>query len=140
MANIALNGTAAELGINDATLWLQPADSTNGYDALVGERAFFADPLGVPLEQIPAGITFPSVKGRDGHVARSPKAEKEKCVHHSCQILVPAEWAWFGPKHAPEEGEPINGSRHAPPHGCSFEGGDFALEDVIDSHNVVSLV
>ena len=66
MANIALNGTAAALGITDATLWLQPGDRSNGYDALAGCDAFFADPLGVPLSQIPAGITFPSIKGRDG--------------------------------------------------------------------------
>ena len=115
MANIGLNGTARELGIDDATLWLQPADASNGFDALRGERAFFADPLGVPESQIPAGITFPSVKGRDGHVGEAG-APQATCVHHSCQILVPAEWGWFA-AHAPVGGElPAGGSRHAPPH------------------------
>ena len=115
MANIGLNGTARELGIDDATLWLQPADASNGFDALRGERAFFADPLGVPESQIPAGITFPSVKGRDGHVGEAG-APQATCVHHSCQILVPAEWVWFA-AHAPVGGElPAGGSRHAPPH------------------------
>ena len=113
MANIALRGTAKDLGINDSTLWLQPADKTNGFDALRGVGAFFADPLGVPLEQIPAGITFPSIKGRDGHVERG----ETECVHHSCQILVPGEWPWFENHGAVGSGsESGSGSRHAPPH------------------------
>ena len=112
MANIGLNGTREALGIGDATLWLQPADGTNGYDALAGVDAFNADPLGVPIEQIPAGITFPSIKGSgDGGGGDSG--------HHSCQILVPAEWRWFE-DHLPTErcqaAIDEAGSRHAPPH------------------------
>jgi phytoene dehydrogenase-like protein len=114
MANIALNGTARDLGIDDSTLWLQPADEANGFDALAGERAFFADPLGVPLTQIPAGITFPSVKGRDGYVPDKDVPQSE-CVHHSCQILVPAEWKWFE-EYVPAKGDDDESSRHAPPH------------------------
>lgn len=93
MANIALNGSAEELGIDDATRWIQPADAQNGYDALRGERAYFADPLGVPLSQVPVGITFPSVKGRNGYVAKKGDPQSA-CVHHSCQILALAEHAW----------------------------------------------
>lgn len=116
MANIGLNGTREALGIGDATLWLQPADETNGYDALAGADAFFADPLGVPIEQIPAGITFPSVKGRNAWLGAKDGGDS---VHHSCQILVPAEWRWFE-DHLPTERcqAAIDevGSRHAPPH------------------------
>ena len=99
MANIGLNGTREALGIGDATLWLQPADRTNGYDALAGADAFFADPLGVPIEQIPAGITFPSVKGCNAWLRGDDGGDS---VHHSCQILVPAEWRWFE-DHLPTE-------------------------------------
>ena len=86
MGNIALDGTASELGITDATLWLQPGDKTNGFDALKGCEQFLKDPLGVPLEQIPAGITFPSVKGsvRDGTEASDRRREHQLVASHPC--------------------------------------------------------
>ena len=36
-----LRGTAAELGISAANLWIQPANAANGYDALEGELSYF---------------------------------------------------------------------------------------------------
>ena len=105
---------AAELGITDATLWLQPADYTNGFDALKGCEAFLQDPLGVSLELVPAGITFPSVKGsvRHGSNAHNRKHAPQLVA---CQILVPGEWEWFA-QYAPSEvAEGDAGARHGPP-------------------------
>lgn len=71
---------------------------------------YFADPLNCAIELIPAGITFPSCKDRGG-----PSATR----HHTCQILVPAEWRWFD-RHAPlpeySAKDLRHGARHAPPH------------------------
>lgn len=105
MANIAMEGTAAQLGITDASLWLQPATKENYFDALVGIEDFFRDPLGVPIEMIPAGITFPSVKARDTD------------RYHTCQILVPVNMSFFAPHGAINaDGITSTGSKHAPPH------------------------
>ena len=89
MANIALDGTADELGISSANLWLQPASEANDWDVFGGIDAFFESPLDVPVAHIPAGITFPSVKDRSHAGARQQPS------HHSCQILVPACFEWF---------------------------------------------
>ena len=115
MANIALDGTADELGISSANLWLQPASEANDWDVFGGIDAFFESPLDVPVAHIPAGITFPSVKDRSHAGARQQPS------HHSCQILVPACFEWFSALEE-ESGrgdgrpEPLVGSRHAPPH------------------------
>jgi len=109
MANIALKGTASELGISAANLWIQPANKANNYDALVGEVSYFAKPLDVELSLVPVGITFPSVK-EDGGAAGG-------VLEHTCQMLCLGEYGWFG-KHTPvdEPGLAKNGARHAPPH------------------------
>ena len=118
MANVALRGTAASLGISAANTWLQPANKANGYDALKGERAYFADPLGVDLALVPVGITFPSAKESCfvGGVEEELPASGEE-PYHTCQILALAEYSWF------EKWQPVDpqglgqkGSRHAPPH------------------------
>ena len=115
MANIALDGTADELGISSANLWLQPASEANDWDVFGGIDAFFDSPLDVPVAHIPAGITFPSVKDRSHAGARQQPS------HHACQILVPACFEWFSALEE-ESGrgdgrpEPLVGSRHAPPH------------------------
>ena len=62
MANIGLRGSPEKLGISVANVWTQPAAASNGYDAMKGIDDFMLDPLGVPLEMVPAGITFPSLK------------------------------------------------------------------------------
>lgn len=107
MANVALRGSAAQLGISVANLWVQPATADNGWDAISGVDSFMADPFGVPVEMIPAGITFPSVKDGEDHGE-----------HATCQILVPAEWDWFQ-QHAPAQEDASaqpKWARHAPPH------------------------
>ena len=45
MANIALDGTADELGISSANLWLQPASEANDWDVFGGIDAFFDAPF-----------------------------------------------------------------------------------------------
>ena len=92
MANVALRGSASSLGISAANTWLQPASRANGYDALQGERAYFADPLGVDLALVPAGITFPSAKESChlGGVKEGLPASGEE-PYHTCQILALAE-------------------------------------------------
>ena len=109
MANIALNGTATELGITDSTMWIQPADAHNGYDALKGEKQYFKSPSASSLSQVPVGITFSTVKSREETTSSKPVR------HHSCQILCLAEHAWFE-EFAPEGGGDLESSRHAPPH------------------------
>ena len=89
MANIALDGTADELGISSANLWLQPASEANDWDVFGGIDAFFDSPLDVLVAHIPAGITFPSVKDLVAAGARQQPS------HHACQILVPACFEWF---------------------------------------------
>jgi len=109
MANIALKGTLSELGISAANTWVQPANRANNFDALDGEKSFFADPLGCETSLIPVGITFPSAKevgGADAHV-----------TEHTCQILTLAEYDWFT-AHTPVDAAALAkaGARHAPPH------------------------
>jgi hypothetical protein len=65
MANVALHGSAEELGIGCQNLWLQPAGGHNGFDIFAGIDAFYADPLravGRAEEQLPLMLTFPSEK------------------------------------------------------------------------------
>ena len=130
MANVALRGSSESLGISSANLWIQPSNRANGYDALDGEKAYFADPLGVDLALIPVGITFPSAKeepitsaSRSGHTrgANGDKASGEggeaEEAYHTCQILALADYAWFK-QHTPADPQALAaaGSRHAPPH------------------------
>ena len=112
MANIALEGTADELGISESSLWVQPAHAANGYDSLRGEREYFADPLGVPVEGLPVGITFPSLKERAGGGGGGDAAL------HTCQLLVPAELKWFAAHLSAHDhaAAPRPSSKHAPPH------------------------
>ena len=109
MANVALRGTAADLGISASNVWIQPANRANGFDAIHGCDAYFADPLEVDLSLIPVGITFPSVK------ELGPGSSDED--YHTCQILTVAEYDWFS-KYMPLDAETITkkGARHAPPH------------------------
>jgi len=124
MANVALRGSAAELGISAANTWIQPANAANHYDALDGELAYFSDPLGVDLSLVPVGITFPSAKEEDfaasapnGAAATNGSADGGEAAYHTCQILALAEYRWFE-KHAASDPAALaaNGARHAPPH------------------------
>jgi all-trans-retinol 13,14-reductase len=130
MANVALKGTAAELGISESSLWVQPAHEGNDFDALVGESAYLADPLGVPVEGIPVGITFPTLKEHAG-ARRAGKPPPEESGYHTCQILSPADMGWFV-KHRIEpdcsEWRPLPGSRHAPPHVTRADPGVYAAD------------
>lgn len=114
MANVALEGSAEELGISCANMWLQPAAEANGYDAIGAIDAFMKDPLGVPVEWMPMGITFPSCKDA---AHRQPE-------RHTCQVLVPCEWSAFA-EHWPSDdcgarqacfGGAAGWARHMPPH------------------------
>lgn len=109
MANIALQGTAYELGISAANTWIQPCNAHNNYDALKGEVDFFANPLGCEKSLVPVGITFPSVK--------EANADGAGVTEHTCQILTLAEYDWFS-KHSPADPVDLEkrGARHAPPH------------------------
>ena len=108
MANVGLRGTARELGISSANLWLQPANASNNYDALKGEVTYFASPLEVDLSLVPVGITFPSAKEltRDEitaedamgatsplNVSHSDAGAENAGPYHTCQILALAEYA-----------------------------------------------
>ncbi len=122
MANIALDGTAEELGISCANLWVQPSCESNGYDAVKAIDAFMADPHNAKLKEIPMGITFPSTKDRD-HNNNS---------HHACQILVPCELSAFiehvprGGEHVPRGGEHVpRGGEHVPRGGEAAPGTYF---------------
>uniref|UniRef100_A0A6U5ML35 Uncharacterized protein n=1 Tax=Calcidiscus leptoporus TaxID=127549 RepID=A0A6U5ML35_9EUKA len=106
MANIALNGSADELGITNANLWLQPATPRNHYDVFGGIDAFMEAPLKVGVEGMPMGITFPSLKDASWE-AKHPGT-------HCCQILVPISWAHFEKYYI--EPSTCESSRHAPPH------------------------
>jgi phytoene dehydrogenase-like protein len=79
MANIGMVGTAAELGIDNANMWILPvdADTDDHFDAV---RTFWADPMHAPM---PAMVTFPSVKDK--------KTRNNERV--TCQMLVPANWS-----------------------------------------------
>jgi len=104
MCNIAVEGSAAELGLDCSNLWLQPCNDKNGNSLAKGVDAYFADPLGVDVEQVPLMITFPSTKDRTWE-AQHPK---ETMV----QTLALARWDWFS-QHQKDDREP---SRNAPPH------------------------
>lgn len=85
MANIGLEGTAEELGLECCNLWPQPA----GPDQSIfdGVRDYLKNPLGVPPTHIPLMITFPTLKDR----AYAPNSE-----YHTAQLLALAKTEWFG--------------------------------------------
>ena len=116
---------------------LPPVARLNRYDAIRGIDAFLADPLGVPPDHIPMGITFPSAKDRSW-AQRHPNAQ-------CCQILVPTELASFA-AHIPGQddppldpgaadgargdlsaacGEATGWARHAPPHALRRDAGAY---------------
>lgn len=97
MANMGLNGSAEELGITLANVWTQPCNEKANVSVSEGVRRYLADPLGVPVEEIPTMITFPSIKGRDKNIKNTSNVE-------TCQILCAADVKWFA-KHAPSEEE-----------------------------------
>lgn len=105
MANIGLRGSASQLGISCANLWIQPSNHANGYDALQGEQVFFADPLGVHPSLIPVGITFPSAKEESFTAAATGTDATGEVPHHTCQILALAEYDWFK-QHLPKVSAP----------------------------------
>lgn len=111
MANIGLRGSPEKLGISVANVWTQPAAASNGYDATKGIDDFMLDPLGVPIEMVPAGITFPSLKDGEDH---SNNGCEEP--YHTCQILIAADYAWFEHHMLKETPQEAKGARHAPPH------------------------
>ena len=128
MANIALRGSSADLGISAANVWIQPSCKANGYDALKGEVSYFRDPLGVELALVPVGITFPSAKEEGPAAANGAakaaangsangSASSGEEPYHTCQILALADYDWFK-AHTPQDPEALAtaGSRHAPPH------------------------
>lgn len=103
MANIALDGSAAELGIDCTNLWLQPAGAAHGHSLSAGVDAYLRAPLDVPLGQLPLMLTFPSAKDR-AWAAAHPR-------HSMCQVLALAPHAWF----AKYQGAERPAARHAPP-------------------------
>jgi len=115
MGNITLSGTAEELGISSANMWIQPSSEANGYNAIKGIDDFMAAPLKVDRRHLALGITFPSCKDRT-HEARHPGV-------HCCQILAPAEWRHFE-RFVPLGAQPP--SRHAPPHAEREKSKEYA--------------
>lgn len=103
MANVALNGTAEELGIGNSNRWPMPASDKNKFDMFEGIEEYMADPMGVSVDHIPLMITFPSVKDR-AFAETNP-------AYQTCQVLAIAKYEWF---------EKFMGenpwARNAPPH------------------------
>lgn len=87
MANVALNGTAEELGIDCSNRWPMPSSESNNFNMFQGIEDYLADPLGVPADHIPLMITFPSVKDR---VFAAKNGE-----YQTCQVLAIAKYEWF---------------------------------------------
>jgi len=103
MANVAIEGSAAELGIGCSNLWVQPSCPANHFNVFKGIEGFLEAPTSVPADQIPMLITFPSVKDR--------KWAEEHPGYECGQILALAEWDWF--KQHLEESP---WAHNAPPH------------------------
>lgn len=101
MCNVALDGTADELGVGCCNLWVQPCGS--GQSLSRGVQAYLADPLGVAVGQIPIMLTFPSEKDRAWRAAHPTRG--------TCQMLALAPFEWFA-KHVPSD---RRAARHAPP-------------------------
>lgn len=104
MCNIAVEGSADELGLDCSNLWLQPCAEEHGRSLAAGVGAYFADPLGVPSDQVPLMITFPSTKDRTWHASHP----RETMV----QVLALAPYAWFEAHQAADRPP----ARNAPPH------------------------
>lgn len=105
MSNVAINGTAAELGIGCANMWVMPCDERNKFDIFDGIKEYIKHPLEVPPEHVPLMITFPSIKDRAW--SRDPKNKGKE----SCQLLAIAELDWFK-NHLGE----TPWARNSPPH------------------------
>jgi hypothetical protein len=119
MANIGLKGTAQELGITVANLWLQPACKANGYSAIEPRRdrgphsisARRTDEAGSLTDGL-TRVRYDALAGCEAYMADPLGVPKEMipvgiCFPstkdgdnwegsdtHTCQILVPAEWSW----------------------------------------------
>jgi len=96
MANVGIKGSASELGLECANLELLPVGK--GVSVFDGIRAYLDDPLGVAPMEIPAMITFPSVKDR----AYSHKSGDQG--RETAQLLCLAKLEWFGSIAEPKEG------------------------------------
>jgi len=97
MANIGLRGTAAELGLECANMELLPAGK--GLSVFEGVRNYLDDPFGVPPMEIPAMITFPSVKDRAYKLKKQIKDGRE-----TVQLLTIARCEWFDKDFVPDQG------------------------------------
>jgi len=104
MCNIAVEGSAEELGLDATNLWLQPCAASHGHSLAKGVQQYLSDPLGVPLEHVPLMITVPSAKDRTWHASKPNRT--------MIQTLALAPYAWFAAHQADER----PAARHAPPH------------------------
>lgn len=102
MANIGIRGTVSDLKLECANLWPQPAG--DGLSIFDGVRAYLDDPLGVPVEDIPMMITFPTIKDRN-HTLNNPQLAE----YQTCQILSLAKMEWFGTVEKAVEQEGVDG-------------------------------
>eukprot|EP00565_Helicotheca_tamesis_P004048 CAMPEP_0185733370 /NCGR_PEP_ID=MMETSP1171-20130828/19297_1 /TAXON_ID=374046 /ORGANISM="Helicotheca tamensis, Strain CCMP826" /LENGTH=711 /DNA_ID=CAMNT_0028403089 /DNA_START=109 /DNA_END=2244 /DNA_ORIENTATION=- len=102
MANVGIRGTPSDLKLECSNLWPQPAG--DGMSIFDGVRAYLDDPLGVPVEDIPLMITFPTLKDRD-HVVNQPQL----AGYQTAQLLSLAKLEWFGTVEKAVETEGIDG-------------------------------
>ena len=84
MVNIGLRGSAEELGLTCANLWVHPARADG--DMFGAVEDFMADPYD-PEHDPMVMITFPSIKDQEEDDRRSGKT--------TCQILCTADYRWF---------------------------------------------
>jgi len=98
MLNVGIKGDAAEIGLPCCNLELQPAG--DGMSVFDGVRAYLEDPLGVPITEIPAMLTFPTVKDRAYHKKAVPEGKSQ---YETAQVLCLAKTSWFAATEEEEE-------------------------------------
>ena len=84
MCNIGISSGPKGIGATNTNTWHIPVDQTG--DAFGPLEAYFDNPLGTE-DQLPAFITFPSIK--------DPKFKNKFPDRVSCQMLLMAEYNWF---------------------------------------------
>mmetsp|Transcript_7348 Transcript_7348/g.11549 ORF Transcript_7348/g.11549 Transcript_7348/m.11549 type:complete len:451 (+) Transcript_7348:232-1584(+) len=94
MANVGIKGNCMEeLELECCNLWTQPAGQ--GKSIFQGVEDYLADPLGVPVREIPLMITFPTMKNR----LYNENASIEQSKYQTAQILALAKIDWFVEEH-----------------------------------------
>ena len=84
MCNIGISARPQDIGATNTNTWHIPVDDEG--DAFGPLRAYFDNPLGTN-DQLPAFITFPSIKDQKFNDKFPEKV--------SCQMLLMAEYDWF---------------------------------------------